>query len=75
MTPRQPHQAKEAASGGRGGQPARRLMAALFAAIAIIVVCVLFAYGLRKPEDGPGNVPAEGTGQTLRDNGSPPTSK
>lgn len=75
MKTRQPHQTKEAESVGKGGRPARRLMAALFVVIAILVVCVLFAYGLRKPEDGPGNVPAEGTGQTLRANGSPPTSK
>lgn len=53
----------------------RRLMAALLAAIAISVVCLLFAYGVRQPEKGPGNVPAQGAVTPLRDNTSPPTSK
>ncbi len=53
----------------------RRLMAALLVAIAISVVCLLFAYGMRQPEKGPGNVPAQGAVTPLRDNTSPPTSK
>ncbi|WP_395322089.1 hypothetical protein [Variovorax sp. UC74_104] len=59
----------------KGGRAGRRLMAALLAVIAIIVVGMLFFYGVRKPERGPGNVPAQGAAKPLQDNGSPPTSK
>ena len=59
----------------RAGRPGRRLMAALVALIAVLVVGTLFSYGLRKPEQGPGNVPAQGEAPPLRDNGSPPASK
>ena len=47
-------------SANRAGRPGRRLMAALVALIAVLVVGTLFFYGLRKPEQGPGNVPAQG---------------
>jgi len=50
-------------------------MAALVTLIAVLVVGSLFFYGLRRPEQGPGNVPAQGEAPPLRDNGSPPASK
>ena len=59
----------------RAGRPGRRLMAALVTLIAVLVVGSLFFYGLRRPEQGPGNVPAQGEAPPLRDNGSPPASK
>jgi hypothetical protein len=52
-----------------------RLMWCLLAAIAIIVVALLFSYGARDPSKGPGNVPADGPATPLQQNGSPPTSK
>jgi hypothetical protein len=75
MRASQPDQSEAAERAGKGGQLGRRLMATLLVFIAVVVVGVLFAYGLRKPEAGSGNVPAEGAAQPLRDNGSPPTSK
>ncbi|MEZ2299265.1 hypothetical protein [Variovorax sp. RCC_210] len=75
MKTTQTDQAKQAERSGKGGQLGRRLMAAMLTVIAVVVVGVLFAYGLRKPENGPGNVPAQGDARPLRDNGSPPTSK
>lgn len=57
------------------GSLARRVMAALLAFIAIMVVLVLIVFGLRTPAKGPGNVPANGEALPLRNNGSPPTSK
>lgn len=59
----------------KGGRAGRRLMAVLVAVIAIIAIGMLFFYGGRKPEQGPGNLPAQGGAVPLRDNGSPPTSK
>uniref|UniRef100_UPI0040390BD0 hypothetical protein n=1 Tax=Variovorax sp. BK018 TaxID=3450241 RepID=UPI0040390BD0 len=63
-------------SANRAGRPGRRLMAVLVIVIAILVIGTLFFYGgLRRPEQGPGNVPAQGEAPPLRDNGSPPASK
>ncbi|QGW82104.1 hypothetical protein [Variovorax paradoxus] len=42
------------------GDIGRRLMWTLLAVVAIVVVAVLFFYGLRDPSEGPGNVPASG---------------
>lgn len=57
------------------GRPARRVMAVLLLFIALSVVLVLLFFGLKDPDKGPGNVPANGDAVPLRDNGSPPTSK
>jgi len=42
------------------GDIGRRLMWTLLAVVAIVVVGVLFFYGLKDPSEGPGNVPASG---------------
>ncbi|MDH6169168.1 hypothetical protein M2282_004332 [Variovorax boronicumulans] len=42
------------------GALGRRLMWTLLAAIAVAVVMVLFFYGIREPEKGPGNLPPSG---------------
>lgn len=57
------------------GDLARRLMAGLLALIAVSVVLVFFLFGLKNPDKGPGNMPANGDATPLRSNGSPATSK
>jgi len=58
---------------GRGrGDIGRRLMWTLLAVIAVIVVGVLFFYGIKDPSEGPGNVPAGGTAAPHRQSGNPP---
>ena len=53
-------------SANRAGRPGRRLMAALVVLIAILVVGTLLFYGPARPEQGPGNVPAQGKAPPLR---------
>jgi hypothetical protein len=50
-------------------------MATMLAIIAVVVFVTLFFYGVRSPQQGPGNVPADGAVTPLRNNGSPPTTK
>lgn len=68
-------QAKRAERVGKGGRLGRLLMATMLAVIAVVVFVTLFFYGVRSPQQGPGNVPADGAVTPLRDNGSPPTTK
>jgi hypothetical protein len=56
------------------GDIGRRLMWTLLAVVAIVVVGVLFFYGLRDPSEGPGNVPASG-GAPAQQNGRPAAPK
>ncbi|MET3494292.1 hypothetical protein [Variovorax boronicumulans] len=46
-------------------------MFTLLAIIAVIVVGVLFAYGIGDPAKGPGNLPPGGASATQPDSGSP----
>jgi flagellar basal body-associated protein FliL len=56
------------------GDIGRRLMWILLAVIAVIVVAVLFFYGIADPSKGPGNVPA-GTAPPARESTSSPPSR
>jgi hypothetical protein len=51
------------------GDIGRRLMWTLLAVVAVVVVSVLFFYGLKDPSEGPGNLPA--TGAPAQQNGRP----
>jgi flagellar basal body-associated protein FliL len=53
----------------------RRLMWILLAVIAVIVVAVLFFYGITDPSKGPGNVPASGAVTPAQKNASPANSR
>ena len=57
------------------GDIGRRLMWILLAAIAVIVVGVLFFYGINDPSEGPGNVPASSTTVPRQGNGNVPASR
>jgi hypothetical protein len=60
MTTRQHH---------KQGDIGRRLMWSLLAVVAVVVVGVLFFYGLKDPSEGPGNLPA--TGAPAQQDGRP----
>lgn len=53
----------------------RRLMWILLAVIAVIVVAVLFFYGITDPSKGPGNVPASGAAAPAQENAAPAKSR
>ena len=57
------------------GDIGRRLMWTLLAVIAVIVVGVLFFYGISDPSKGPGNVPATDTTAPRPATESQPSSK
>ena len=63
MNPKQQH---------KQGDIGRRLMWTLLAAIAVIVVVVLFFYGIKDPEKGPGNLPPGGWPGADAERPSPP---
>lgn len=52
-----------------------RLMWTLLAAIAIIVVGVLYFYGFRDPSKGPGNIPGGSAPAPSSESRPPPASK
>ncbi|CAN7373315.1 hypothetical protein LJR161_002191 [Variovorax paradoxus] len=57
------------------GDIGRRLMWILLAVIAVIVVAVLFFYGITDPSKGPGNVPASGAATPAQESTSPARSR
>ena len=59
----------------RQGALGRRLMSILLAVIVILVVGVLYAYGVHDPAKGPGNLPPGGASAPLPEGGLPPPSK
>ena len=52
------------------GDIGRRLMWTLLAVIGVIVVAVLFFYGIKDPSEGPGNVPANAAAVPRQGNGN-----
>ncbi|MBT2336388.1 hypothetical protein J7E49_21050 [Variovorax paradoxus] len=56
------------------GDVGRRLMWTLLAVIAVVVVGVLFFYGIADLSKGPGNVPASGATAAPEVKESPPAS-
>lgn len=57
------------------GDIGRRLMWILLAVIAVIVVAVLFFYGITDPSKGPGNVPASAAVAPAQEKATPARSR
>ncbi|MDP9991671.1 hypothetical protein J2W28_002848 [Variovorax boronicumulans] len=51
------------------GDIGRRLMWTLLGCLAVIVVVVLFFFGFKEPEKGPGNLPPGGATAPMQENG------
>ncbi|MDQ0568342.1 heme/copper-type cytochrome/quinol oxidase subunit 2 [Variovorax paradoxus] len=66
MAPKQEH---------KQGDIGRRLMWTLLVVIAVIVVGVLFFFGISDPSKGPGNVPASDASAPSQASGNSPASK